>query len=231
MLKINLLPPYIYEKRRVRMAALLFGVLLLGIVAAMMGWYVLLCAKQRQLAIQVADMEQKANEVRQLEAQAQAEEQKIPRIESKVDFIEGVMAYNLMYPKLYEELAKYTYSRIVYQSVEPAAGELKMTAHARSVGDCGRYLLNMYRASHVFSSVTISSVPGWPREGAGGGGDRRGFDFSVTCRLAKPIAAPSYVPGQAPAAPGMLPAPGVPSPGAEPVPMGEPAPGVPAPRM
>lgn len=204
MLKINLLPKYIYEKRKVKQTAFMFAVLFLGVVAGMVAWHLSLAAKERDLTVQVADMQQKVNEVRSLETQAAAEEQRLPVIQGKVAFIESVMQYNLEYPKLYEELAKYTYNRIMYTSVDPSGGQLKVGAHARSIGDCGRYLLNMYRASHVFSSVGIDGVPGWPHQGAQGD---QGFDFNVTCNLVRPIAVPSYSPGgaaaRAPGAPGI----------------------------
>lgn len=198
MLKINLLPSYIYEKRKVKQTAIVFAVLFIGVVAGMVAWYVALGAKQREMTIQVADMQQKANEVKQIEALAAAEEQRLPIIQGKVAFIESVMDYNLAYPKLYEEMAKYTYNRIMYTSVDPSGGQLKIAAHARSIGDCGRYLLNMYRASHIFTTVGIDAVPGWPRQNASGTqGTGLGFDFNVTCSLAKPVAQPSYIPGVA----------------------------------
>ncbi|MCX6377383.1 MAG: hypothetical protein NTU88_15330 [Armatimonadetes bacterium] len=199
MLKINLLPSYIFEKRKVRRTAMMFGVLLLGVAVGMFAWYSVLAAKQRDLTVQVADMEAKANEVKALDAQAAAEEAKAPPLQNKVSFIENVMNYNLEYPKLYEDLAKYTYSRIVYRSVEPSGTQLKIGASARSVGDCGRYLLNMYRATHVFSGVTIDAVPGWS------GSIPRGFDFNVTCNLVKPIAAPTYAGAVGPGQPGAPP--------------------------
>lgn len=199
MLKINLLPKYIFDKRKVRQTAVVFVVLFVGVVAGMVAWHLSLAAKERDLRMQVADMQQKADEVKAIEAQATAEEQRLPVIQGKVSFIESVMQYNLEYPKLYEELSKYTYNRIMYISVDPSGGQLKVGAHARSIGDCGRYLLNMYRASHIFSSVGIDAVPGWPSQSTTGG---QGFDFNVTCNLAKPIAAPSFggaVPGAPPA--------------------------------
>ena len=200
MLKINLLPTYIYEKRKVKQTTLVFAVLFVGVAAGMMAWNLSLGAKKTELTAQVADMQQKANEVKAIEAQATAEEQRIPVIQGKVQFIENVMQYNLQYPKLYEELAKYTYNRIMYTSVDPSGGQFKIAAHARSLGDCGRYLLNMYRASHLFSGVSIDGVPGWPSQSAQSG---QGFDFNVTCNLAQPVAQPAYTPGGgAPAAPG-----------------------------
>lgn len=204
MLKINLLPSYIYEKRKLRQVTILFGVLVLGTAVGMFGWFSVLTKQKQELTIQVADMEQKMNEVKALEAQVAAEEAKAPPMQNKVSFVEGIMAYNTEYPKLYEELAKYTYSRILYKSIEPSGTQLKISASARSVGDCGRYLLNMYRASHIFTSVTIDSVPGW------NGSIPQGFDFSITCNLVKPIAAPTFSGTGAAGAPG-APAAGGPS--------------------
>jgi hypothetical protein len=187
VLKINLLPKYIYEKRKTRQLLILFIVLVLGVGAGMVGWFTVLNKQKQDLTVQVADMEQKKAEVDALTAEATAEEGKAPPMQNKVTFIEGIMNYNTEYPKLYEALSRFTYSRVLYKSIEPSAGtQLKIVARARSVGDCGRYLMNMYRASALFSSVTIDSVPTWT-------GDLPGaFDFNVTCTLVKPIAAPTY---------------------------------------
>jgi len=191
-LKINLLPPHIFEKRRMRNSVLVFAALVAAVAAGMFGWYSVLSARERDLTTEVLGWEEKANAVKILEAQAAAEEAKSPPIKQKVDFIEQVMAYNGAYPKIYEELAKYTYSRILYRSIEPTATQIKIGARARSVGDCGRYMLNMYRASHILSSVTIDAVPGWS------GGIPRGFDFNATCNLKTPVTVPAYAgkPGQ-----------------------------------
>ena len=194
MLKINLLPSYIYERRKTRRAITLFAILLLAVGAGMFGWFSALTRVKQNLDLEVADMEQKADAVKALEAQAVAEEGKAPPMQQKINFIEGIMAYNTEYPKLYEELARYTYSRVLYRSIEPSSTSLKIAARTRSVGDCGRYLLNMYRASHVFSSVTIENVPAWS------GSIPSGFDFNVTCNLVKPITAPTYA--GAPGTPG-----------------------------
>ena len=193
MLKINLLPKYIYEKRKTRQVTILFAALVLCVGAGMLGWFTLLNKQKQDLTVQVAEMEQKKAEVDAIMAQAVAEEGKAPPMQKKVDFFKAIMNYNTEYPKLYEELARYTYSRVLYRTIEPSSGtQLKIGARARSVGDCGRYLLNMYLGSQLFSSVTIDSVPTWS-------GDLPGaFDFNVTCTLRKPITVPTY--GAAPPA-------------------------------
>jgi len=220
VLKINLLPPYILERKKVRQSAFLAGVAFLAVLAAMVGWWYTLDKKKAELTIQVQDMEQKRDQVVALEQLAKAEEDKIPPIQQKVDFIKAVLDYNEMYPKLYEELARYTYGRILYKSIQPTSDTLTIQAHARTLGDCGRYLLNMYRATHLFSSVTISAVPGYPSD------RRAGFDFTVTCKLLKPIVAPTYAGlGAQETQPGVAYTGGVapsPAPGAAPPPSGAP---------
>lgn len=223
MLRINLLPPHIYERRRVRKAIVAFSFLFLVVLFGMLTWWFMLTKKQNDLQLQVNDMEQKAQEVRMLQDEIAKEQARIASTRAKVEFIEAVMEYNLEYPKLYEELAKYTYSRMLYRSIQPAGNQLTIQAHARTLGDCGRYLMNMYRATHLFSSVSISGVPGWPQQGEGGGGLPGGFDFTVTCTLVKPITPPTYT-GVAQAASSGV-APGVPG-GPSPMPPGAAGPSV-----
>ncbi|MHB0912435.1 MAG: PilN domain-containing protein [Armatimonadota bacterium] len=220
MLKINLLPAYIYERRRVRAAMVGFGVLAAALLVLMIAWSMQLHARSGQLARDLTDMEAKATQVQKIKSDAEAEKAKIPPIEARNKFIEAVMEYNKQVPALYEELAKYTYSRIVYQSVQVSGSSLTVQAHARSVGDCGRYLLNMYRARHLFSSVSISSVPGWPS--GGGSGGAAGAPGGPM-----PGGAPGGVPPGVRTAMGM---PGPGAPGAPPMPGGPGMPGMAGPQ-
>jgi len=230
VLKINLLPPYIFERRKVRQAAFVAGLAFVMVLGGMLGWWFTLNKAKADLQLQVQEMEAKRDEVVALQKRVEAEEAKIPPIQQKLDFIDGLLKYIDAIPNLYEELARYTYGRILYRSITPSSDSLSIEAHARSLGDCGRYLLNMYRASHIFSSVTISSVPGYPSGVTRGG---QGFDFTVTCRLVNPIVPPQYAgvstEAQAGGAPVTGGAPGTfapPPPSAQP-PGGGPMPGAP----
>ncbi|MDI6828651.1 MAG: hypothetical protein QME62_09225 [Armatimonadota bacterium] len=189
MLKINLLPPYIFERRKVRQAAFIAVLAFMMVLGGMLAWWYTLNKARADLQLQVQEMEARRDEVVALQKRVEAEEAKIPPIQQKLDFIDGLLKYIDAIPNLYEELARYTYARIRYTSIKPSSDTLSIEAYARSLGDCGRYLLNMYRASHIFSSVTISSVPGYPSGAARG---NQGFTFTVTCKLVNPITPPQY---------------------------------------
>lgn len=188
MLKINLLPPYIFERRKVRQTAFLFGLIVVLAFGGMVGWIFMLSRKEADLKARFAVMDAAAKQVLALEDTIKAEEAKIPPIKDRMDYFKAVTAYNEKFPAVYEELVKYTYERVLYRSITPSNSQLTIAAHAKSLGDCGRYLLNIYRARHLFSNVTISAVPGYPSDPAAG------FDFTVTATLVNPIDPPA-IPG------------------------------------
>lgn len=184
MLKINLLPPYIFERRKVRQTAFLFGLIFMVTFGGMVAWWYTLGKKEARLKDELVVMKANADQVLQLETTIKAEQAKIPPIKDRMDYFAAIREYNGKFPVLYEELAKYTYERVLYRSIQPSNNSLTIQAHAKSIGDAGRYLLNMYRARHLFSDVRMSAVPGYPNNLAAG------FDFSVTCTLVNPIDPP-----------------------------------------
>ncbi len=176
MIKLNLLPKVVDEKKDIRNMIILFSVLLLAVLAGCFAYI-------HQLDVNIADMKAKEAEARmrkenvdRIKAEAESWEGKIPPVKAKVDFFDSVMAYTDAYPKLYEQIARWTYNRVQYNAIStPAPDAVVMAATAKNLDDVGRYLLNMYRATNLFTEVTISGVPGY---GQMDGGDS-GFDFGA----------------------------------------------------
>lgn len=172
MIKINLLPAGIYEKRIIRNLAIMFAVLAMVIAGASFGYKLKLNGDIAAKTSEVDAIETKQKMVQGLKSQAKNEASKIAPIEQKVAFIESVFQYNAKWPTLYEELAKYTYEKVLYTKLTPTTNSLQIDAYTPSISDAGRFLINMYRARHIFSSVSISGLPGYPEKGgqAGSGG-------------------------------------------------------------
>ncbi|MDO8684272.1 MAG: hypothetical protein Q7N50_12410 [Armatimonadota bacterium] len=219
MIKINLLPQYVFEKQAVQRLMLLFGLALAGVVVLLMGLRMQMGGKLNNLNEQLVQAKMVENEVLTKEQQRSAELARIGPIQQKVTFIEDVMKYNEKAPALYEELARFTYARVKYKQINLTDQQMEIQAYAPSITDAGRYLLNLYRATHIFKQVSMSSVPGYQSEtpsaggyadsavvarGASGGAmapaKPKGFEFTVSCTLAQPITAPSYGAGGAPPA-------------------------------
>jgi len=181
MIKINLLPKTINEKAIIRNTAIIFGVLLVVIIATGVTFKSELVARTQKLQAQADQARAIETEVKNLQSQAQTTLSAIKPIEQKLDFIKAVMKYNQEYPKLYAQVAKWTYDKVNYLSMSCDGSTVTMNASVKSLDDLGRFLLNMYRATDLFTEVTISAVPGY---GSGVGGAPAGSPTT-----------PAYMPG------------------------------------
>lgn len=172
MIKINLLPKSINERRAVKNTAILFGALVVAVVLIGVLYTQLFLIPQVQAEEQLATQtEALEKEVLKIEADTKdVRDSKIPPIQQKLDFIKGVLDYNLKYPKLYQDIAKWTYEKISYMGMGCDGTQVVMSARAKSLDDLGRFLLNMYRATDLFTEVTISGVPGY-QSGASNSGN------------------------------------------------------------
>lgn len=167
MIKINLLPSNLYEAQRKVWAMVLCFVVLIGVLAGSFMYVKKINAEKDSWSQQAVAAEQLKAEAERIAGEASKIRAAAKDITDKVAFFKAVGTFNNQYPYLYEELAKFTYRKIVYVSIKPdgQAGQrpnsLEIEALAPSLSDCGRYLLNMYRASHIFSGVKINEVPGF----------------------------------------------------------------------
>lgn len=161
MIKINLLPRIIDHKRALRNTALLFAFLLAVVVGGGVAYGVKLKGDVARMDQMATAAEQWEARVKGLQQQATQMRDSIKPIQQKLDFINQVLDYNLQYPKLYEEIARWTYDKVTLFSLACDGTQVKMVARAKSLEDVGRYLLNMYRATDLFTEVTISGIPSY----------------------------------------------------------------------
>jgi len=168
MIKINLLPPGIFEARVIKRLIVLFTVILIVIVAGCMYYTSRVNAEKEQYASEAVIAEGLRDKANSLKKMKDDELAKIGPINDKLNFMDEVENFNLKYPKLYKALARYTYHKVIYSQLSVTQdGTVTISAYAPSLMDAGRYLLNMYRATDLFSSVSISAVPGYPSDGSG----------------------------------------------------------------
>lgn len=191
MIKINLLPPGIFEARVIKRLIVLFSIILVGIVAGCMYYTSTVNKATEGYKAETAIAKEWRAKAEGYKSQADSELAKIGPIDAKLGFVKNVDTFNEVYPKLYEAMARYTYHKITYSQMTISPdGSVSITAHAPSLSDAGRYLLNMYRATELFASVAISNVPGYPADNAGGsmGG---GLSFGASLPSATPSLSPA----------------------------------------
>lgn len=167
MIKINLLPRIVDERAAVRNTAIIFGVVLIAILVGAFTFTSRLKASVEDMERQAADAEAWKARVEQIQQQAAAIKNETAPMKRKVDFVTKVLEYNTRFPELYREIARWTYEKVKLNSLQCDGAQVQMQIQVKTIDDLARYLFNMYRATHLFSSVTISALPGYPRQAAG----------------------------------------------------------------
>ncbi|MCE5322638.1 hypothetical protein LLG46_04885 [bacterium] len=193
MIKINLLPRTINEKAVIRNTAIAFGVVLIAIIV---GGFVF----STNLGNQVSQKESEAqaaeawqSRVEGIQKQAADQQASVKPIKDKLDFINSVLKFNGVYPKLFSDVAKWTYEKVMYTGMACDGTQLVITAQTKNLDYLGRYLLNMYRATDLFTEVTISGVPGYGDAGAASVAN--GFPNGMPGEMSPQMSGPSFDPG------------------------------------
>lgn len=168
MIKINLLPKTLAEKALIRNTAILFGVLLLVLIAAGVGYSMKLQRDVEDMEAQAAAAEQLQQQVKAIQDYTTQLKASVQTDREKLDFIRNVLKYNLEFPKLYEKIAMWTYNKVVLTGLESDGQGVTLRARVRTIDDLGRYLLNMYQATDLFTQVQITSATGFADSGTPG---------------------------------------------------------------
>jgi hypothetical protein len=195
MLKINLLPSYIYERKKIRVAwATVVAVVLLEIVA-LAAFQAKLINDENAKAAEVTEAETHAQRVQKLVTDAQNEKAKIAPITQKVQFIKDILKFNLVRPNLFQNAAEYTLKGIRYSHMEASGNVLTIQATAPTLSAMGRYLIYM-QGNPDFTAVQIAGGAGYPpgnqNEGAGISGASSSYGGSSS-----PSGPPGYPGGPA----------------------------------
>ncbi len=212
-LRINLLPAYIAETRRTKMAIAAFSTLFVLAAAGSTFYYSVRQAETTKLEGEANDMEQQATaattKLNGVKAEATALRAQIAPIQDRVSFVKQVQFYNTWVQKIYRRAARYTDSKVEYSSMAVTGGTLAMTGYvtgesdpklgSSAVDNLARYLITFYGNPDV-TAVTVSGPPGWQRPSDSSqsvnplaqqsAASPKGFGFSVNATLLKPLQRP-----------------------------------------
>lgn len=166
MLRINLLPTYVTQRRLTKRLVPIFALLVLLSVALPLVAYVTMQTHLKDLTQQAETAEQAKTANDALEAQAASTKAQVKPIQDKVDFVAAVHAYIRAQVALISTVADKSprgNAGFIYSGIAPGPGysTVVIKAYSPSVEQVGRYLQAMYQQP-VFSSVAVDKIPGYP---------------------------------------------------------------------
>ena len=161
MLKINLLPPYIHQRKQVKIAT---GVVVL-LIAAEVG--ILVAARGGPMAERDRlnqDLQQKQAQVTALQAVGTESADVLGKeagLAPKYDFLTGMLKYNRAYPDLYRRTAAYTYSEAMMLDLQAQGNTLSFNAYVSNPVHVSRLMLGLSRSPDFDGLPQIQGVPGF----------------------------------------------------------------------
>jgi len=162
MLRINLLPSYVSQRRLTKRLIAAFAALFILCVLAPLAIYATMVHHLNDVSAQAdsAEAGKKITDTRK--AQASAAIASIKPIQDKLDFVTAVHAYNRQQVALYNTLAYASpKSSLIYTDASYNASTMSIKAYSPSVDVVGRYLQAMYQEPD-FKTVAVDKVPGYP---------------------------------------------------------------------
>ena len=162
MLRINLLPDSVRQRRNTRKVIFLFAGLLILCIALPLVYYATQKKDLADLTQQADTAEQSKTATDALTQQATSTLAKVGPIKAKLDFVEAVHAYDRQWVALYNTLAETSpKSSLIYTDASVNGATMTIKAYSPSLEEVGRYLQTMYQEPD-FQTVAVDHVPGYP---------------------------------------------------------------------
>lgn len=207
MLKLNLLPPNIYEPRKKRAWFAVFVVVWLALAGGLIAWQLSLVNLKSQKSEELQQQEAIVRQVEQTEREAQNTKALVAPLLTRAQLADEIFRANKQYPKLYREVRRWTIDTVRYGSMGVAQGmTLQAQAVTRDLDEMARYLQVMLQCP-LFTGVSISwSAAGGTTTGTGGMGTPPfggGYGAPTSSPYGGMYGAPTGVPGMPGGLPGM----------------------------
>src|SRR3569833_749003 len=141
MIRVNLLPGYVAQRRLTRRMIWAYTVVFVMIVGAMMTWtfgFEIPAANDAETKAKQAEDAKAATDALRTEAQTVTSD--VQPTLAKVNFVKAVHDYNIKWVKLYDTVARYTDLKVIYSSASVSGQQMSIKAYAPSIAEKGRYL-------------------------------------------------------------------------------------------
>lgn len=162
MLRINLLPPYVQQRRLTKRLVPVFVLLFALSIALPLAGYFYLHGKLTALTQEANDAVTGKGVTDSLKTEATTTIAQVGPIQQKLQFFTDVDAYDRKWVAKYAQLAQTTpKSSFIYDGAAITGPTMAIKAFSPSVESVGRYLQVMYHEPD-FSTVAVDHIPAYP---------------------------------------------------------------------
>jgi len=159
MIKINLLPPHVVEKRKVRSLAVLLLALLLVELGGFFFYYSTLVRTEKAKTALLAETKAEADEVRSMQDQAAAEVAAAKPLSDKVGWYDKIYQNNSKIADTLGRINEYLYAKMTVRSISVNGSQVNLQAATRDLDHVASAYLNLLRSPYITPARQVSFSP------------------------------------------------------------------------
>lgn len=159
MIKINLLPPHIHQRKQVKIAVGVVVVMLAAEIGGVLAYRQGPQKLNEELTKTDGERKSALQLVQTVGTQAGTVLGGEQALGPKYNFITGMLDYNKMYPDLYARTAQYAYREATFLNLEASANQLKFDAYVSDPADVARLMVGLSNSPDFANLPQISGVP------------------------------------------------------------------------
>lgn len=159
MIKINLLPPHINQRKQVKVATGIVVVMLAGEIGGLLLMRNPALATKATQEARQQEVQGMLDEVKRVETESAGVLQEEAALAPKYDFITGMLKYNTAYPDLYTRTAGYTFREATFLNLEATTNQLKFDAYVSDPADVARLMIGLSNSPDFTQLPQVTGVP------------------------------------------------------------------------
>lgn len=166
MIRLQLLPDYVFEGEKIVRALVVCLVLLLAETGGMLFWMSVENNRLENMTRQKTTAEANKTQVDGLNSEISAAKAAVAPIDNKRNYMISLRDYSDGYPERLKAISGYLYERAEVLSASVTERSVSLNVRTKTTEDIARIMMNLRRAEQdgllAPQSISVSGVTGWP---------------------------------------------------------------------
>jgi hypothetical protein len=173
MIKINLLPPHVVERRKVRSLAILLLAVLLLEIGGFFFYYSTLVQTEKKKQAELKKVTADAQNVLNLDAAAQAEIAAAGSAQTNLTWYDGNNQHNAKIADSLSKINEYIYAKMTIRSLNLNGAQVSIQGSTKNLDHIAAAYLNLLRCPYITPPRGVTFTPSLGNTAAPSGGPQR----------------------------------------------------------
>lgn len=194
MIRLQLLPDYVFEGEKIVRAVIVCTVILLALTGGMVFWTMTEVNKLENMKTQQTAAANLQSQVTSLEGEIDAANAAVAPLQQRHDYMVSLRDFSDGYAERFRNLSRYIYQRVEVLSAQITEQGFNLTVRTKTTQDVARMWMNLRQGELdgliAANSIQVGGLTGWPNSTSPRGWTaegRRRFDLPLEVDTLSPV--------------------------------------------